>query len=229
MSMLLIAHRGAPTQSTENTLRSILIAQGRAADGVEFDVRNTRDAVPVLLHDKTLQRIWGRPEAIDQVDLADVRRLEVRGPDGGVDRIPTFEEVLDGTTMNLVCDCKATAAIPTIVDLVRSKDQVARVKWIGEPEILRVVRPAMPEAEIVMSWSKPEPPPQSLLDTIRPIAVNLEWTERNAACAAALRAQGYPVWVYTVDEPGPARRARDAGAAAIISNDLDAIAPGLAG
>ncbi len=227
--MLLIAHRGAPTRSTENTLRSILIAQTRAADGVEFDVRNTRDGVPVLLHDKTLQRFWGRPEAIDQVDLAEVRRLEARGPDGGVDRIPTFEEVLDGTTMNLVCDCKATASIPTIVDLVRSRDQAARVKWIGEPEILRVVRPAMPEAEIVMSWSKPEPPPQALLDTIRPIAVNLEWTERNAACAAALRAQGYPVWVYTVDEPGPARRAREAGAAAIISNDLDAIAPGLAG
>src|SRR3954470_6711246 len=77
--MLLIAHRGAPTQSTENTLRSILIAQRRKADGVEFDVRSTRDGVPVLLHDKTLQRLWGRPEAIDQVNLAEVRRLEVRG------------------------------------------------------------------------------------------------------------------------------------------------------
>ena len=226
--MLLIAHRGAPTRSTENTLRSILIAQDRKADGVEFDVRSTRDGVPVLLHDKTLQRIWGRPEAIDQVDLAQVRRLEVRGADGGTDRIPTFEDVLDGTTMNLVCDCKATSAIPVIVDMVRSKDQAGRVKWIGEPEILAVVRPAMPEAEIVMSWSKPEPPPRALLDSIRPFAVNLEWSERNAACAAALRQQGYPVWVYTVDEPAPARRARAAGAAAIISNDLDAIAPGLA-
>jgi glycerophosphoryl diester phosphodiesterase len=226
--MLLIAHRGVPTQSTENTLRSILIAQRKQADGVEFDVRSTRDGVPVLLHDKTLQRLWGRADAIEAVDLEDVRRLAIRGPDGGTDRIPTFEEVLDGTTMMLVVDCKAPAAIPVMVDMVRAKDQVPRVKWIGEPEILAVVRPTMPEAEIVMSWSKPEPPPRTLLDTIRPFAVNLEWSERNAACAAALRAQGYPVWVYTVDEPGPARRARDAGAAAIISNDLDAIAPGLA-
>ena len=226
--MLLIAHRGVPTKATENTLRSILMAQQKQADGVEFDVRSTRDGVPVLLHDKTLQRLWGRPEAIDQVGLDDVRRLEVRGPDGGADRIPTFEEVLDATTMRLVLDCKAASAIPLLVDMIRRKGQVARVPWIGEPEVLKVVRPAMPEAEIIMSWSKPEPPPRSLLDEIRPVAINLEWSERNTACAAALRAQGTPVWVYTVDEPGPARAARDAGAAAIISNDLDAIAPGLA-
>ena len=225
--MMLIAHRGVPTKATENTLRSILMAQAKEADGVEFDVRSTRDGIPVLLHDKTLQRIWGRAEAVAEVDLDDVRRLDARGPDGERDRIPTFEEVLDGTTMRLVLDCKATSAIPLLVDMIRRKGQGARVPWIGEPEVLKVVRPAMPEAAIIMSWSDPEIPPQTLLDEIRPSAVNLEWSERNAACAAALRARGIPVWVYTVDEPGPARAARDAGAAAIISNDLDAIAPGL--
>lgn len=54
-----VAHRGDPYRFRENTLDSLRSGLDRGADAVEFDVRLTRDGVPVLLHDDTLERLWG--------------------------------------------------------------------------------------------------------------------------------------------------------------------------
>jgi glycerophosphoryl diester phosphodiesterase len=55
-----------------------------ACDGLEFDVRQSRDGVPVLIHDATLQRAQGRPEAV-----ADLRAAELEGLG-----VPTLAAVL---------------------------------------------------------------------------------------------------------------------------------------
>ncbi|MGW0733487.1 glycerophosphodiester phosphodiesterase [Streptomyces sp. NPDC002851] len=54
-----VAHRGDPYKVRENTLPSLASAFAAGADAVEIDVRLTRDGVPVLLHDATLDRLWG--------------------------------------------------------------------------------------------------------------------------------------------------------------------------
>lgn len=59
--MRVIGHRGTPTgpQHVENTLPAISAALGAGADGVEVDVRATRDGVLVLAHDPDLGRVLG--------------------------------------------------------------------------------------------------------------------------------------------------------------------------
>ena len=52
----LIAHRGASIEAPENTLAAIARAADRGAGGVELDVTISADGVPVILHDKTLDR-----------------------------------------------------------------------------------------------------------------------------------------------------------------------------
>ena len=225
--MLLVAHRGAPTLATENTLRSVLIGQQLKADAVEFDVRATRDNVPVLLHDKTLERFWGRPERVEELDLAQIRTLSTRFADGVIDTIPTFEEVLDATTLQLVIDCKSASIIKTIADLLRQRGQFGRSRFVGEPGIMGEVRRIVPDAEIVMSWAQPEPPPPELLANVKPNGINLKWTPENASAYEKIAALGYFIWVWTIDDADNARKARDAGVAAIMSNDLEAIAPGV--
>jgi glycerophosphoryl diester phosphodiesterase len=226
--MLLVAHRGAPTRATENTLRSILIGQAMKADAVEFDVWSTRDGVPVVVHDKTLERFWGCNERVDEVDLSAMRKLTTRFADGVTDTIPTFEEVVAATTLQLIIDCKSPTAIPAIVGLLRDLGEFGRSKFVGHPSIMEVVRKTVPGAQIVMSWAKPEPPPRDLLDKVEPNAINLKWTPESATAYERIAALGYPVWVWTIDDADNARRARDAGVAAIISNDLETIVPALA-
>ena len=75
-SPLLLAHRGDWRVAPENSLEA-LVAAARipGCDGVEFDVRLSRDDVPVLLHDETLRRVQrhpGRVDGLDALALADL-------------------------------------------------------------------------------------------------------------------------------------------------------------
>jgi glycerophosphoryl diester phosphodiesterase len=222
-----VAHRGVPTVALENTLRSIAMAEASGADAVELDVRATRDGVPVLLHDRTLERFFGDPRAIEAVDLAEARGLRARSPDGTIERIPTLEEVLDATRVGLVVDVKTASMLGAIDAMIGRREQYPRIVFNGEPVMAEAVRQAIPHARILMSWSRPQMPPDELFARVRPFAVNLKWTEENAAAVPAYAAKGCAVWCWTVDDPDNARRARRAGVAAIISNDLAAIEPGL--
>ncbi|MFD3676623.1 glycerophosphodiester phosphodiesterase, partial [Streptomyces sp. NPDC058613] len=80
-----VGHRGDPYRVRENTLPSIRSAFTRGADAVEIDVRLTRDGVPVLLHDETLQRLWGRDVRLDALTAPHLRELAGGG-------IPTQRE-----------------------------------------------------------------------------------------------------------------------------------------
>jgi glycerophosphoryl diester phosphodiesterase len=65
-----IAHRGYSAVAPENTLPAFAAAVRAGATQVEFDVRTTVDGVPVVIHDRTLDRtttgtgyVWDQPAA----------------------------------------------------------------------------------------------------------------------------------------------------------------------
>lgn len=51
-----IGHRGSPEKAPENTMISLELSLADGANAVEFDVALTKDNIPVLLHDNTLDR-----------------------------------------------------------------------------------------------------------------------------------------------------------------------------
>jgi glycerophosphoryl diester phosphodiesterase len=70
---LRLAHRGDWRVAPENSLDAMRAAlRIPGCDGLEFDIRFTRDGIPVLLHDATLDRVQGRPGAVAELALADV-------------------------------------------------------------------------------------------------------------------------------------------------------------
>ena len=52
----LIGHRGVKDLSPENTIESINLAIKLGLNWVEFDVKITKDLIPILFHDHTLDR-----------------------------------------------------------------------------------------------------------------------------------------------------------------------------
>jgi glycerophosphoryl diester phosphodiesterase len=71
----LIAHRGYTLHYPENTLAAVEGAIGAGARYVEVDVQLSRDEVPVLFHDKTLQRICGVEGAVHDRTATELREL----------------------------------------------------------------------------------------------------------------------------------------------------------
>ncbi len=101
-----IAHRGASREAPENTLLAFELAfQKYHCDYVEMDVRLTRDGVPVIFHDPTLERVTNVQGQVCYFSKNEIQRLDAGfgfDPSGKKEfpyrgkgiRIPTLEEVL---------------------------------------------------------------------------------------------------------------------------------------
>ena len=79
-----IGHRGAMAYAPENTLASFREARRRGATWVEIDVELTADAVPILMHDASLEADDGHRPAGGR---------DARAPSCPPE-VPTFEEAI---------------------------------------------------------------------------------------------------------------------------------------
>jgi glycerophosphoryl diester phosphodiesterase len=75
-SPLIIGHRGASAVAPENTLAAFARAIRDGADGIELDVRLSRDGVPVVIHDATLPRTHLRKSFVGRLTLARIKQID---------------------------------------------------------------------------------------------------------------------------------------------------------
>lgn len=87
--MLIIGHRGAAGLAPENTMVAMKAGVMAGVDILEFDVRLTRDSVPVVIHDSRLLRTHHLNKSINSLTLAELQAYTSKQP------IPTLAEVLD--------------------------------------------------------------------------------------------------------------------------------------
>jgi glycerophosphoryl diester phosphodiesterase len=71
-----IAHRGASDEAPEHTLAAYRRAIEAGADGLECDVRMTRDGVLVCVHDRRVDRTSDGRGAVAALELADLAELD---------------------------------------------------------------------------------------------------------------------------------------------------------
>jgi len=87
------AHRGASEYCPENTMMSFYMGMQMGANGIETDVRKTKDGVLVLFHDGTLERVTGESGSVADYTYEELRAFSViKG--NLYDKIPTFEDFL---------------------------------------------------------------------------------------------------------------------------------------
>jgi glycerophosphoryl diester phosphodiesterase len=93
-----IGHRGAAHYAPENTLPSIAKAVELGFDYIELDVRFTRDGVPVLMHDKTIDRTTNGSGDIASLTLDEVKQLDAGSwfaDEFAGTTVPTLREALE--------------------------------------------------------------------------------------------------------------------------------------
>ena len=209
----IIGHRGAPVVALENTLPAFEAAIAAGADGIEFDVRLSRDGVPVIIHDDTLTRTHGVRRRVAELTGDELRSF-------GVPSLRELFELMSGNSLLLCLEIKSRE--PELAELccrmVREFEFEERI--IIECFDLNVLRDVdLKKAALFEPRMQTE---QSVID--RSLAVGatvLALHHRMAKPSLVEKAKlvGLTVVVWTVDDPLWVATARSLGIAALITND----------
>ncbi|MBQ7820850.1 MAG: hypothetical protein IJ391_01015 [Clostridia bacterium] len=95
--MINYAHRGASQYAPENTLSSFYLGLLQNANGIETDVRRSKDGELILFHDDTLERVAEISSRVNDLTLHELKQIKIyKTPNiGFYDRIVTFREFLE--------------------------------------------------------------------------------------------------------------------------------------
>ncbi|MER8101873.1 glycerophosphodiester phosphodiesterase [Kitasatospora sp. NPDC094016] len=217
--VLAVAHRGDPYRHRENTLPSVESALAAGADAVEVDVQLTRDRVPVLLHDHTLERLWGDPRSIGRVTTAQLDELR-QGPLAVPTLAETIKVVAAAGGPRLLIDLDDPGPVAATWSVVTGLGAEGVVSFCGPATAMFAVRALAPGAEIALTWKEPRLPVRALLDDLRPRYLNPPFGLVTPEFVAAAADAGLAVSTWTADLRRTMRRLRDTGVASITSNRI---------
>lgn len=233
----IIGHRGACAYAPENTLESIHTAADMGVDWVELDVKLTKDQVPVIFHDETLDRTTNGTGPIAERNFKDLRELEAGSwfsdSFAGI-RIPTLEEALEaiidrGLGLNLEikpCPGREVETAEVALDMLSQIwDEHDRLLLASFSHIS--LETAM---DMAPDWHRdlyiPNDIPENLADLIAhfsPSAFAIDGMTCNETFIQELLSYEKPLMAYTINEPDRARLLQGWGVDSICTDAPDVI------
>jgi len=227
-----IAHRGDRVRAPENTIEGLQRAVDIGVDAIEFDVRVTRDGVPVLMHDPTVDRTTNGRGLVGSFSCVELRRLDAAARFGSGDasaQIPLLEEAMDRfRRLPLIIEVKEATAIDATVAMIDRFDARGRV-LLGSPvtpvtealqraglRICASMRDATRMIPVALVGATPAPQKYDVL-SISPWFRGLPIPVlRMAAAARKLRIATH---VWTVNDPQRAVAYWRGGVSGIVTDD----------
>ncbi|MEZ5690137.1 MAG: glycerophosphodiester phosphodiesterase family protein [Rickettsiales bacterium] len=111
-----IGHRGAQGYEPENTSLSIKKAIELGVDGVEFDIQISKDGIPVVIHDDTLDRTTNGKGYVHDFSLRELQRLDA-GDGETILSLQEAIEIIDERT-RLFIELKAENSVIPVTKLL---------------------------------------------------------------------------------------------------------------
>ena len=243
---LILAHRGASAYAPENTIAAFRLARELGADGIEFDVQLTKDQVPVIIHDDTVDRTTDGTGRVNALTISEIARLDAgswKTEDYRGEPIPTLAQVLAVLSdwMNPVGRER-----PALVNIELKTENLFTDGL--EREALNVIARYDPQHRVLLSSFSPFSLHRAkqinprykrglLYESKMPIYFRRAWLRfwadpRAMHPAHSMIDENYMRWArskkldvntWTVDDPEEARRLAALGVNAIITNKPDVI------
>jgi glycerophosphoryl diester phosphodiesterase len=244
-----LAHRGGGSFAPENTIAAMRVGCERGFRGVEFDVMLSADDEPVLIHDATLDRTTDAKGPVAGRSWAELARLDAGGwfsSSFAGEPIPRLSEAVAFCRSHHVwinAEIKpapgqdqrtgeqvARAIARDFADLVGSDGLPdPRVPLLSSfsPEALAAARDAAPSlrrgllcARIPRNW-------REQLEQLQCAALHCDHRTLDASTASRVRAAGYWLFCYTVNDRQRAIELATWGVDALCTDRLDRIEPTL--
>ena len=247
MSMpLILAHRGASAYAPENTIAAFRLAHELGADGIEFDVQLTRDKIPVIIHDDTVERTTNGKGRVCDLSISEIAQLDAgtwKTNDYAGEPIPTLAQVFDALSDWIR---PVGRARPCFIN-VELKTEYVLTDGLEQQVLNVLARYGLQDNILLSSFSplslhrarsiNPRLRRGLLYDNTMPIYLRKAWL-RFWADPQAMHPEApmidaaYMEWAnrkklqvntWTVDDPDEARRLAKLGVHAIITNKPDVI------
>ena len=139
--MKLIGHRGARAIDPENTMRSIKTAITCGAHMVEVDVRLSKDGIPIVIHDETVDRTTNGSGSVSEMYAHEICELDA----GGGENVPMLDDVLQfikTADIILIIEIKEVGIEDIVIDSIKNnkmEDHVI-VSSFFHPSVLNLKR-----------------------------------------------------------------------------------------
>jgi glycerophosphoryl diester phosphodiesterase len=235
---LIIAHRGESHDAPENTLAAIRLAWERGAEAVEIDVHLSKDGSIVVIHDDNTLRTAHRYGEVAKLTLEQLRQLDVgrfKGREWAGERIPTLAEVLATVPIGKRLFVEIKVDVSILVELNRvlkkSSHVAEQTVLIGmDLATMETIKKALPRYKVCWICSlkdekRMDPkrsPGEGLIALTRRAGLNgldIEVSKRvDDEFITRVKCAGMKLYVWTVDDPGEARRLFAAGVDGIATN-----------
>ncbi|KRC16873.1 glycerophosphodiester phosphodiesterase [Acidovorax sp. Root217] len=234
-----IAHRGAGKLAPENTLAAFRLGAQHGYRMFECDAKLSRDGVPFLMHDATLQRTTNGQGTGGDLDWSALSQLDAGGWHSRAhagEPLPTLEALARYCIANayfLNIEIKPTPGLEETTGRVVA-ETAARL-WQGQavPPLLSSFQPAALASARAMA---PHLPRALLVDVHRQgfvdeahglgcVAIVCNHALWDAALVATVHGQGMRTLSYTVNDPWAAQRLIALGTDGIITDRVDLFSP----
>jgi glycerophosphoryl diester phosphodiesterase len=214
----IVAHRGIPTETPENTIASFQRAIELGADAVELDVRLTSDKVPVVFHYFYLQETTSTSGAIFNFTFEQLRVVDVlcknnlAAPAGHISTLPEILETIGGK-IGLEIEIKGPEPeAPGIIGdvLLKFKNLWNSIEVTSyEPALLLAIQKICPGITVDLlfprseSWMKQDVVQYQAIHYSRLAharAVHLHPTQLSESVVSGLRQQGIEIHAWDVND-----------------------------
>jgi glycerophosphoryl diester phosphodiesterase len=223
------AHRGASRIAPENTMAAFSAAVELGADGLELDIHLSRDGIPVVIHDESLERTTDGRGLVADASLEQVQQLDAGGwfsPDFMGESLPTLAEVLSAFSgkLRLNLELKELSAGVEVLALLRQYPDAKSIISSFDYDLLKGLRSldeALPLAVLFDdgNWRQAVRFASDISACAFHPAGNLVFRRMVAAC----RKLALPVSVWTVDQEAQARSLVRMGVSGLFTNDPGAL------
>lgn len=225
-----IAHRGHSAVAPENTLAAVAAARRAGADWIEVDVRFTADGVPVVIHDRTVDRTTAGAGTVADLPAASVTGLDAGswfGPGFAGEPVPTLAALCadlarHGGRLLLELKRPMTAAqVGEVLEVVGEHGLAGRVVVQSfSAELVAAAAEAAPRTPRALLAEEPHDDPVAACAAVGAVAYNPDAAVVLAepGTVARWRAAGLATLVWTVNDPAHWPVLRAAGVDGIITD-----------
>jgi len=133
----IIVHHGILEDVPENTFAAFRRAVALGVDGIEIDIRQTKDNQLILMCDETIDRTTDGKGRVDQLLYAEIQQYDAgswRGAEFKNEQVPLLSDVLKFCKINnlkLILNVKQTRLEKQVLDLVKANEMSSQVYLWG--------------------------------------------------------------------------------------------------